>query len=415
MKDIFGKEKIAYKNIEIPEELEFIVIKSIKEGKKNNNYNIKIVSKILVASFIIFLVLLNVFPKLSASAQNIPIIGKIAYFFTIDKGFSNAVEEGLTQDIGYENEINGINLKVSNLVGDYKTMWIEYEVEEGYNVEVDLMDIKEENKINAFISQSTEAFGENGNYIRTNFQKFEKEFLMIFNIYNKDNSEKLAAFKVPIKLDDKFGESNNLVNSNIIKTEIGDIEIKGINSSKTRTSLSFTLNSDEYNFVKFENPVLVDSKGNEYKMSSQYLNFDNSGNNNVEFEGEIKDNNIVFKCDSIFYNKKLGKKIIVDLNNKLVQDNEYNTSLESYENNILKLKTSNVEEIEFKIEEDKYKFKEKETHSYEEGNKLIPIEVITSLEILQEGDGIIELDIDSITKDKVDGFEVKINWYKKRV
>ena len=220
MKNIFEKEKIAYKNIEIPEELEFIVIKSINEGKKKKTYNIKLLSKIFVASLIIFVILLNVLPRFSTSAQSIPIIGKVAYLLTIDKGFSNAVESGLVQDIGYEHNINGINLKVSNLVGHYKAMWIEYEVEEGYNVEVDLTDIKEEDEIRAFYDHSTEAYGKYGNYIKINFEEFEKEFLVIFNVYNKDNSEKLAAFKVPINLDDRFGENNTLTNNNIIKTEI---------------------------------------------------------------------------------------------------------------------------------------------------------------------------------------------------
>lgn len=409
MKDLFNKEKIVYKNIEIPEELEFIVIKSINEGKKKKIYNIKLLSKLLIASFLIFFILLNIFPKLSASAQNIPIMGRLAYFLTIDKGFSNAVEDGLIQNIGYENEINGIKLKVNTLVGDYKSMWIEYEVEDEYYVEVDLTDINEEDKISAFYGYTTEAYGKSGDYIKVNFEKFENNFLMIFNVYNKDKSEKLAVFKVPINLDDKFGESNISINNNIIKTEIGDIEIKGVNTSKTRTSISFKLNSDKYNFVKFDNLVLIDGKGNEYKISSSYLNFDNSGNNNIEFEGEVKDTNIKLKADSIFYDEKYDKKVIVDLNKKVVQDNKYNISFESYEDNILTLKAKNVQDIQYKIEEDKYKFKAQEQHSYEEGNKFIPIELITNFEILQEGDGIIEIYIDSITKDKVKGFEMNIN------
>ena len=409
MKDLFNKEKIVYKNIEIPEELEFIVIKSINEGKKKKIYNIKLLSKLLVASFLLFFILLNIFPKLSASAQNIPIMGRLAYFLTIDKGFSNAVEDGLIQNIGYENEINGIKLKVNTLVGDYKSMWIEYEVEDEYYVEVDLTDINEEDKISAFYGYTTEAYGKSGDYIKVNFEKFENNFLMIFNVYNKDKSEKLAVFKVPINLDDKFGESNISINNNIIKTEIGDIEIKGVNTSKTRTSISFRLNSDKYNFVKFENPVLIDGKGNEYKISSSYLNFDNSGNNNIEFEGEVKDTNIKLKAYSILYDEKYDKKVIVDLNKEVVQDNKYNISFESYKDNILTLKAENVQDIQYKIEEDKYKFKAQEQHSYEEGNNFIPIELITNFEILQEGDGIIEIYIDSITKDKVKGFEMNIN------
>lgn len=411
MKDLFNKEKIIYKNIEIPEDLDFLVIKSISEGKKKNN-RVVLIGKIVAASFITIFIALNLFPKFSIVAQSLPIIGKLAEFLTIDKGFSNAVETGLVQNIGYENEINGIKLKVSNVVGDYKAMWIEYEVEEGYKVEVDLTDINEQDKINASYSQSTDAYGKSGNYIEVKFEKFEQEFLMVFNVYNKDESESLATFKVPIKLEDKFNEELKeiTINNNLIKTRIGDIEIKAINTSKTTTSMSFILNSDEYNFVKFENPVLIDSKGDEYKVSSSYLSMDNYGNNNIDFEGEIKDDNIIFKCDGIFYDKKYGKKVIVDLNNELIQDNEYNTTFESYENNILKLKTENVEEIKFKNEDDKYKLSGQSAHDQEVSENLYKVyEVITSFNIIDEGDGILELEIDYIAKDKINGFEFKIN------
>ena len=376
MKDLFNKEKIVYKNIEIPEDLEFLVIKSINEGKKKNN-RIGLIGKIVAASFITIFIALNLFPKFSIVAQSLPIIGKLAQFLTIDKGFNNAVEAGLIQNINYEDEINGIGLKVSNIVGDYKAMWIEYELPEGYNADVKLMDVNEENEIRAVSTHSTEAYGKSGNYVKVKFEKFEREFLLVFNVYNANESESLTVFKVPVKLEDKFnGDLKEInINNNLIKTEIGDIEIKSINTSKTTTSMSFILNSDEYNFVKFENPVLIDSKGNEYKVSSSYLKMDNYGNNNIEFEGEVEENNIIFKCDGIFYDKKYGKKVTVDLNNELVQDNEYNTTFESYENNILKLKTENVEDIEFK----------------------------------NEDDGIIEIEIESIAKDKIKGFEFKIN------
>ncbi|MDU5105956.1 DUF4179 domain-containing protein [Clostridium sp.] len=408
MKNIFEKEKIAYKNIEIPEELEFIVIKSINEGKKKNSNHIKLISKVLVASLIIFFILLNTSPRFSTIAKNLPIVGKLAELLIIDKGFNNAVEDGFIQNIGYENEINGIKLKVNNLVGDYKSMWIEYEVEEGYIVEVDLTDLKEEDKISAFYSYNQQTHRENENYIEVNFEKFEKDFLMKFNVYNKDKSEVLAIFKVPIELDNKFGENNSSINKKIISTKIGEFEIKGVNTSKTRTSITFKLNSDEYNFVKFENPVLIDSKGNEYKNSRllSYLN----GDKMIEFEGEVKDTNITFKVDNIFYDKKYDKKVIVDLNKKLVQDNQYNTTFESYENNILELKTSNVEGIEFKKENNEYKFNSQSAHGVEVPENIYKIyEVITRFDIFDEGDGTIEINIDSITKDKVKGFKVNIN------
>ena len=411
MKDLFNKEKIVYKNIEIPEDLEFLVIKSINEGKKKNN-RIGLIGKIVAASFITIFIALNLFPKFSIVAQSLPIIGKLAQFLTIDKGFNNAVEAGLIQNINYEDEINGIGLKVSNIVGDYKAMWIEYELPEGYNADVKLMDVNEENEIRAVSTHSTEAYGKSGNYVKVKFEKFEREFLLVFNVYNANESESLTVFKVPIKLEDKFnGDLKEInINNNLIKTEIGDIEIKTINTSKTTTSMSFILNSDEYNFVKFENPVLIDSKGNEYKVSSSYLKMDNYGNNNIEFEGEVEDNNIIFKCDGIFYDKKYGKKVIVDLNNELVQDNEYNTTFESYENNILKLKTENVEDIEFKNEDDKYKLTSKSATGQEIDRNLYKVnEIITTFDILDEDDGIMEIEIESIAKDKIKGFEFKIN------
>ncbi|WP_288222318.1 DUF4179 domain-containing protein [uncultured Clostridium sp.] len=409
MKDLFNKEKIIYKNIEIPEDLDFLVAKSIIEGNKKTS-RLVLISKIVAASFIAFIITLNLFPKFSIVAQNLPIIGKLAQLLTRDKGFNNAVEADLIQNIDYKNEVNGIKLKVSNVVGDYKAMWIEYEVEEGYKVEVDLTDINEQDKIEGLFSQSIEAFGRSGNYIECNFEKFEQEFLVIFNVYNKDESESLAVFKVPIRLEEKFRKNINdiPISNNIIRTEIGDIKVKSINSSKTRTSLIFNLNSDEYNFVSFDNPVLIDNKGNEYKSSrvTSYLN----GDKRIDFEGEIKDKDIIFKCDHIFYDKKYDKKIIVDLKNKLIQDNEYNTTFESYENNILKLKTENVEGINFINETEKYTFNRQEIHTLEVSkNRYKAYEIITSFNIIDEDDGILELEIDSITKDKVKGFKFEIN------
>lgn len=231
MKDLFNKEKIVYKNIEIPEDLEFLVIKSINEGKKENN-RIGLIGKIVAASFITIFIALNLFPKLSIVAQNLPIIGKLAQFLTIDKGFSNAVEAGLVQNINYEDEVNGIGLKVSNIVGDYKAMWIEYELSEGYNADVKLMDVNEANEIRAVSTHSTEAYGKSGNYVKVKFEKFEREFLLVFNVYNANESESLTVFKVPVKLEDKFNGDLKEINIdyNLIKTEIGDIDkdkIKG--------------------------------------------------------------------------------------------------------------------------------------------------------------------------------------------
>ena len=105
MRDLFNKEKIIYKNIEIPEDLDFLVVKSIAEGKKQNN-RVSIIFKIVASSFIAFIITLNLCPEFSIVAQGLPIIGKLAELLTIDKDFNNAIDEDLIQNIDYEGEIN---------------------------------------------------------------------------------------------------------------------------------------------------------------------------------------------------------------------------------------------------------------------------------------------------------------------
>ncbi|MBQ6820688.1 MAG: hypothetical protein IJO26_05275 [Clostridium sp.] len=97
MKNIFGKDKIEYKNIEIFEELETIITKNIDYGKSKSVYNIKLLSKVIIACIVFTTVLFNLFPKFSVWAQDIPVLGNVAYFFTINK--SNIEEESEEVDI----------------------------------------------------------------------------------------------------------------------------------------------------------------------------------------------------------------------------------------------------------------------------------------------------------------------------
>lgn len=98
MRDLFNKEKIICKNIEIPEDLDFLVVKSIAEGNKQNN-RVSTIFKIVAASFIAFIITLNLFPKFSTVAQGLPIIGKLAELLTIDKVFNNTIDDDLIKDL----------------------------------------------------------------------------------------------------------------------------------------------------------------------------------------------------------------------------------------------------------------------------------------------------------------------------
>lgn len=417
-KNLFEKEKIDYESIEIPEELDFLVRKSLKEGKakyksKRLIYNL---SKVSVATFLVFLITINLFPKVSTFAQRLPIIGKLAEVLTFDKGLSNAVDKGLVKDINYEEEINGINLKVNNIVGDSKALWIEYELQnhEKYNIEMRLMDIEEKNAIIASYGRTIGSFEEDKNYYQCIFDEFFKDFIIVFNISPKEDENNITTFKIKVNLEDKFNSELKEItfNNRIITNEIGEIELKSILPSTTRTNMVFKLNSEEYEFMGFENPVLIDSKGKEYPKSNMYPIEDENGNNNIEFQGEIKDGNITFKCDGIYYAKKGEKVIKVDLYQGLVQENEYNTVFESYNNGILTLKSENVQNIEFNMESEKYKLKNKGLHGEiinEEENIYKIYEVITELELIGEQSDILELKIDSIIKDKTEALEFKLN------
>lgn len=417
-KNLFEKEKIDYDNIEIPEELDFLVKTSLKEGKakyksKRLIYNL---SKVSVATFLVFLITINLFPKVSILAQGLPIIGKLAEVLTFDKGLRNAVDKGLFKNINYEEEINGINLKVNNIVGDSKALFIEYELQnhENYKIDMRLMDIEEKDTIKGSYGRSRGAVEENKNYFQCRLEEFTKEFVVIFNISPKEDENNITTFKIMVNLEDKFNPQFKEItfNNRVISTEIGEIELKSILPSTTRTNMVFKLNSEEYEFMGFENPVLIDSKGKEYPKSNMYPIEDGNGNNSIEFQGEIKDGNITFKCDGVYYAKKGEKVIVVDLYKGLVKENEYNTIFESYNNGILTLKSENVQNIGFNGESEKYKLKGQSYHGErvnEEENIYKIYEVVTELELIGEQSDILELKIDSIIKDKTEALEFKLN------
>lgn len=103
------KEKLEtlkenYENIEIPDELEFVIHQSFKEYKKENNKKPKIFQKSTAAAIIGFSVVVagvNVNPTLAENLTNIPIIGSVINVFVFRNYTVN--ENGFQADIKVPN------------------------------------------------------------------------------------------------------------------------------------------------------------------------------------------------------------------------------------------------------------------------------------------------------------------------
>lgn len=410
-KNLFEKEKIDYDNIKIPQELDFLVKTSLKKGKlkyksKRFIYNL---SKVSVATFLAFLITINLFPKVSILAQGLPIIGKLAEVLTFDNGLSNAVNKGLVKNINYEEEINGIKFKVNNIVGDSETLWIDYELSnhKKYDINMVLMDAEEKNLIISSYGRFIGSLEEDKSYLKCNFDKFSNNFVMIFNIFPKKDENNITTFKIKVNLEDKFNSElkDIIFNNKIISTDIGEIEIKNITTSTTRTNMLFKLNSEEYEFMGFENPILTDSKGKEYPISNLYSNKDENGNENIEFQGEIKDGNLVFKCDGIYYARRDNRNIKIDLLNKRAEENDYDIEVESIEDNLIILHSENTSDIDFKRDDEVFNFISRSTDRV--NNKFIGSRIV--LELIDKNKETLELYLERIMKDKAKGLEFKLN------
>lgn len=363
----FDDDKLKYENIEIPEELDFMVKKTLKEGREKRRF--KTIYKYgigIVSTFLVFVLLVNIFPTVAYAMSKFPGLDKLVELVTFDKGFDNAIEEGLVKEINFEEEQNGVKLKVNTIAGDWKRLWIGYEIniEDDYGVDIRIVDKNTGEGIgstmwNVLDGQNSDE-NNSENYLEVGFNEFVDEFVIEFNIYEKKNEIEnmlnenyISSFNVPIKLESKIFNSplrEIKLDNNIVSTDVGDIEIISLKTCKTRTVIEFKLNSNKYYYMNFENPRLIDNEKNEYKVSS-FMETAKEGSNSryIELQGEIKDNikSLTFKFDSLYYAGKENRNIVVDLKNKLVEPNDYNFEFVSLIEDELILKAEEVESVSF--------------------------------------------------------------------
>lgn len=362
--NIFNEEQRNYEDVHIPEELDFIVRKTLKQAKVRK-YK-KIMYKPIIASvaaIVIFIISVNISPTVANAVSSIPGLSRLVQLVKFDKGFDNAVSEGLAQDINFVQEKNGVKLKVTTAVGDWQRLWIGYEIEglEKFDVSVEILDD------NGEIPHGMESGNLKDNksgYTIIFFQEFHKNFTLRYKLYKRDEdrstasleerkeykeAENIVVFDVPINLDSNIFNSplrEIEVTDTTLETSIGNIKVKRLETSKTRIGIYFQLESNKYDFMSFKNPRLVDNKGNSYELSNFYMSgLNTDGFHRIEMQGEIKDDvkSLELQFDGIYYAPKNERTLILDLKNRKVEPNYYGFTIDSMNDNSIVLAAKGVE------------------------------------------------------------------------
>lgn len=419
--DLFDKEKHSYENIKIPDNLDFLVKSTLKKCKNRSKVkNIYKVGTTLVASFIIFVLIINLSPNVANAISNIPLVGKLSELVKFDKGLSNSIEHGLVKNLNIKEEKNGIVLNVNNVVGDWKRLWIEYKLENNnlYDCNISVKTIDGLDNIKGMYGYDKFS-GEDHNYIEIGFEEFTSDFILEFNIFNKGEDIDIETGK-PIKpkyvetfqIDISLGEIFNVklksidIKNKIINTDVGNIEVKNISTSKTRTIMEFNLKSDEFDFMGFEQPRLIDNKGNMYQ--SRFYKYDViGGGKSIEFNGELASDvkSLEFQCDGVYYAKKAEKNISVNLIEGIVAPNNYGIEFISFKDNILKLKSKDIKNISFNNIEEEYSVRESSI-SNSSNNEIN--ETVIELSIENFNEDILDLEIYWVQKDITSKISAKL-------
>ena len=343
----FNSESKKYNSIEIPISLDTRVRQSLALARKKR-IKTKIIkhTSVIAVFFAIFVSTVNIFPQVARALSSVPVLDKLISFISFDQGLENAVEKGALQAVFHSEEKNGVKLTITSIAGDQNHLWVGYTLEGEGKLQLTnphITDI-EDKPISHFSTiyysdDSTENYFEIGFVendklpssmkLLCSVNKIDKsEFLQVVDSVPSRESTKVADFEIPITLDENIIKKDNRlieINNKTIKTEIGLLNLFKLNTSTTRTSLEFTLSSEEYKFMSFKNPRLEDSSGKVYSSSGAYSSLTKDGKNNIDFQGEIKDEfaGLTFKCDGMYYIKTKEDFITVDLKNKLVEPNSF--------------------------------------------------------------------------------------------
>ncbi|MEG2892202.1 MAG: DUF4179 domain-containing protein [Clostridium sp.] len=341
------KTKLDINNITIPESLNNVVESSLKKGRRERvKSKLKGVALGLLVMFISFAIAVNTIDSVASAAYKIPILKDLTRLVDLDKGYDNAINSDLVVNIGYEETKNGVTLKVNRIVGDYKSMWLEYEVISDIRVRESLSF----NDKGEYKNMPSSGIGNYTNedsrerYSSLYFGKPVKNFGVIFTMINSEEGSEIVKFEVPITLNDNMMKSSLKkidIKEATIDTEAGGIRLSDFQSTITRVKAKINLNSDKYMFSGFNEPRLI-VDGRVQNISSGFVSKED-GADVIEFQGSIQGaKSIEFQCNGVYYMNKTGNRVYIDFVNKKVSDNIYGIEINTISNMSIGLKTSKI-------------------------------------------------------------------------
>ncbi|MEF9935532.1 MAG: DUF4179 domain-containing protein [Clostridium sp.] len=339
-------QKLDINKIIIPDELGEVVTSSLKKGRRNRlKSKVKGGALSILILFLGFTIAVNTVDSVASAAYKIPWLRELTRLIDFDRGYESSVDKKLVEDIGFVETKGGVTLRVNTVVGDYKGLWVGYEVISDYEAE-------------EAVSVSSPAMITYGSYLedysitdRYSFIGFEtpvREFNIKFDIKNVKTQKVTAQFNVPIKLNENMLKST-LKKEDIqkvkVSTSLGDLELFDFESTITRTRVKVRLISDKYKYSGFENPRLI-VDGKIHKRAPSHSLSGSEEYEVIEFQGGINGaKSIEFICDGVYYMYRDGNEIELDIKNKTIEKNKYNIEIGSITESEVILKTTQLKNI----------------------------------------------------------------------
>lgn len=388
-----------------------------------------------VAAIIMFIILVNISPKIAYALESIPLVNKLVRLVKFsgpyDKGFYNIIEEGRYQQVNKTTKYKGAELTVNTIAGDGLKLWIDYDFKgEGLiKGEMRFTDINDKSILPWDIITNKDSLikvDRSLNYNEFNIEvdvyKDRPEFHKNISSYTEEELEKLrgefekvkvTTLVIPIKLDeDIFGQDSYkeyIVNENIV-TEIGDFTVEKIEISSSRTNIYLKLDNESYSNVKFENFRVIDGDGLTYFEADDkiYSKDSSKGNFVISLSGGPKSiENLRVKCDKINYIKDEEKYITVDLGEKKVEDNAYGITLDKIEGNTVVLKRASGQ-LELTKEDITWNTEEYKLGYDIEGCNFDYFNGVYTFKFKKFKGDILKFEVTSFAENSVEGFEIEI-------
>lgn len=114
-----------YENIEIPEELSNIINTTLTKRGVKKHYLLPVIAASIIA---IFIFSINISSAFAEKFANIPGLAEVVQLLSFNKGFSDAAENGLVQNLAKSVEHNGIKFSIDNTLYDGKNLILTYSI-----------------------------------------------------------------------------------------------------------------------------------------------------------------------------------------------------------------------------------------------------------------------------------------------